>query len=214
MFSFLIAVSCSTATAQPFADEIAAFKKQDSISFPGTGKILFVGSSSFRMWKDVADYFPGYPIINCGFGGSTLPDVVRYANDIIFPYQPKQIVIYCGENDIATDSTVTDKTVFKRFKTLYHMIRKAFRVVPVVYISIKPSPSRWSMRSRMTEANRLIKNFLDNKKRHAQFVDVWSAMLGAESLPREDIFIEDRLHMNAKGYRIWKNIIEPYLLKK
>jgi lysophospholipase L1-like esterase len=110
------------ANAQPFANEIAAFKKQDSISFPPSHAILFVGSSSFRKWTDVQDYFPGYKIINRGFGGSTLPDVIRYADEIIFPYQPKQIVIYCGENDVASADSITGSIVFQRFKILFDQI--------------------------------------------------------------------------------------------
>src|ERR1700761_1934486 len=88
----------------PFWNEIAEFKHQDSVQRPPSGAILFVGSSSFRKWTNLQSYFPGYTIINRGFGGSTLPDVIRYANDIIFPYHPKEIVIYCGENDFAADS--------------------------------------------------------------------------------------------------------------
>ena len=107
----------------PFWADIQNFKKQDSVSFPSKNAILFIGSSSFTKWKDVQDYFPGYTIINRGFGGSTLLDQIRYANDIIFPYEPKQIVIYCGENDLASSDTVTAEMVVDRFKELYKMIR-------------------------------------------------------------------------------------------
>src|ERR1700733_12715300 len=127
---------------QPFETEIRAFKIADSLHKPPQNAILFVGSSSFTKWKDVQSYFPGYTIINRGFGGSTLPDVIRYANDVIFPYHPKQIVIYCGENDFAADSTLPAETVFERFKTLYEMIRAKMKTVPVDFISFKPSPSR------------------------------------------------------------------------
>jgi len=126
----------------PFYDDIQAFKKQDSIKPPQKHAILFVGSSSFTKWTDVQSYFPGYTILNRGFGGSTLTDVIRYANDIIFPYDPKEIVIYCGENDIAYSDTVSAETVFNRFQALYNMIRVKYKTIPVVYISIKPSPSR------------------------------------------------------------------------
>src|ERR1700712_77926 len=108
----------------PFYNDIQHFKKLDSTSFPPKNAILFVGSSSFTKWKDVQEYFPSYPIINRGFGGSTLPDVIRYANDVIFPYQPKQIVIYCGENDLASSDTITAQIVVDRFKTLFGMIRQ------------------------------------------------------------------------------------------
>lgn len=210
-----VMVAAATAQAQPYADEIKAFKKQDSISQPQRNSILFVGSSSFRMWKDVSNYFPGYTIINRGFGGSTLLDVIRYEKDIIFPYKPRQIVIYCGENDIAGDSSVTGKTVYKRFKKLFHDIRKQFPHVMITYISIKPSPSRWHLRDKMTDGNRRIQKFLARRRPSPppHFISVWEAMLGADGKPMPDIFIKDNLHMNVRGYAIWQKLIMPYLLK-
>ena len=199
--------------AQPYAKEIADFKKQDSLSFPESGQILFVGSSSFTLWKDVQQYFPQHPIINRGFGGSTLLDVTRYEADIIFPYKPKQIVIYCGENDIANDSTVTGAVVFERFKKLYDDIRLNLGKVPIVYVSMKPSPSRWHLRAKQTDGNERIRKFLRKKKRRAVFVDVWPGMLGADGKPREELYIADKLHMNAQGYIIWQKLLEPLLLK-
>jgi lysophospholipase L1-like esterase len=214
-FLFLLLLNMVAAQGQKPAywNDIQKFKQQDSIAFPGTGKILFVGSSSFTNWKDVQDYFPAYPIINRGFGGSSLPDVIRYEGDIIFPYKPKQVVIYCGENDIAGDTTVTGKIIFERFKQLYGDIRKNLLNVPIVYVSMKPSPSRWHMRNRTIEGNKLIEKFLKKKNRNGSFVNVWDAMIGPDRQPMPDIFIQDRLHMNAKGYAIWQKIIEPYLLK-
>lgn len=200
------------AQAQPFATDIALFKKQDSINFPPANGILFVGSSSFTKWTDVQTYFPGYPIINRGFGGSSLPDLIRYEKDIIFPYQPKQIVLYCGENDIAAADSVTAKMVLERFTTLFMDIRKQWPRIPLVFISIKPSPARWAMRDRMQEANRLIKKYL-RKKKHTIFVNVWDSMLGADGLPMTDIFIADRLHMNAQGYTIWQGLVGPVLVR-
>jgi lysophospholipase L1-like esterase len=179
---------------------------------PPQNAILFVGSSSFRKWKDVQSYFPGYKIINRGFGGSSLPDVIRYANDIIFPYHPKEIVIYCGENDFPGDSTVTPQIVFDRFKTLYEIIRAKLPTVPVVYVSIKPSPSRREYWPKMLEANRLIKNYISTQQ-HASFVDVFDLMLNENNQPKPEIFLNDSLHMNAKGYVIWKKAIQPYLIK-
>jgi lysophospholipase L1-like esterase len=197
-------------SAQPFAADIAAFKKQDSVSFPPKNAVLFVGSSSFTNWKNVQEYFPKHKIINRGFGGSSLTDVIRYANDIIFPYQPKQIVIYCGENDIAGDSTVTGKIVFERFKHLFMSIRNQLPNISLIYISMKPSPSRWQMKERMMEANDRIRKYLKRKK-NTKFISVWKNMLGPDGKPPENIFIEDKLHMNAKGYAIWQKLIEPYL---
>lgn len=201
-----------TVEAQPFANEIAAFKKQDSTNMPPKDAILFVGSSSFRMWTNMQNDFQDFAIINRGFGGSALPDVIRYADHIIFPYLSKQIVIYCGENDIASSDTVTGIMVRDRFKTLFELIRKKMPDVPVVFISIKPSPSRWVMKDRMIEANELIRKYLKKQKR-TKYISVWKAMLGEDGNPMPDIFIGDNLHMNAKGYAIWQKLIEPHLLK-
>jgi lysophospholipase L1-like esterase len=209
---YLLFTFC-VANAQPFAEDIAAFKKQDSLSFPPKNAILFVGSSSFTNWKDVQDYFPKHTIINRGFGGSSLTDVIRYEKEIIFPYQPKQIVIYCGENDIAGDSTVTGKIVFERFKQLYTDIRTIVGNVPIIYISMKPSPSRWHLKEKMMKGNLLIEKFLRSKKRNAVFVDVWKAMLGVDKKPMKNLFLEDMLHMNKEGYAIWKKLIKPHLIK-
>jgi len=211
-FAILFLGTVIISNAQPFASDIAAFKKLDAVAMPPKNAILFVGSSSFTKWKDVQDYFPKHVILNRGFGGSTLPDVIRYEKDIIFPYQPKQIVIYCGENDVASSDTVTATMVLERFKQLFTDIRQQYPKVPVAFISLKPCPSRWQMRDRMMESNRLIKKYLKHQK-HTSFINVWNSMLAADGKPIPGIFIEDNLHMNTKGYAIWQKIIEPYLVK-
>jgi len=196
----------------PFWKEIQAFKKQDSLHFPPSNAILFVGSSSFNYWKDVQDYFPGYTIINRGFGGSSLPHVITYANDIIFPYHPRQVVIYCGENDLNASDTVTAQVVFSRFSTLFNMIRKKLPKAPIVFVSIKPSPSRARLMPEMVKSNDLIKAFLA-KQRNTAFVDVYHSMLNADGTPRKELFGPDMLHMNKQGYAIWQKAIQPHLLK-
>ena len=195
-----------------FWNDIQQFRKLDSVQHPPSHAILFVGSSSFTKWTDVQNYFPGYTIINRGFGGSTLSDVLRYEEDVIFKYDPKQIVIYCGENDIASSDTVTAAAVANRFKTLFSEIRAVYPNVPIVYISMKPSPSRWQLKGKFIQANNLIENFL-KKQNNAKFVSVWKAMLGPNGKPRQELFIEDNLHMNAKGYAIWQKLIQPQLIK-
>ncbi len=200
-----------TVATPPFWNDIQNFKKQDSVSFPPKNAILLIGSSSFTKWTDVQGYFPGYTIINRGFGGSTLLDEIRYVNDIVFPYQPKQIIIYCGENDLASSDTVTAPMVLDRFKQLFQMIRDKTEA-PIAYISMKPSPSRRHLFPKMREGNQLIKDFLATQKNTA-FIDVHQKMLGPIGEPISEIFLDDSLHMNAKGYAIWKKEIEPYLIK-
>ena len=196
---------------QPFWNDIQNFKKQDSVSFPPKNAILLIGSSSFTKWTDVQDYFPGYTIINRGFGGSTLLDEIRYVNDIVFPYQPKQIIIYCGENDLASSDTVTASMVLDRFKQLFQMIRDRSEA-PIAYISMKPSPSRRHLFPKMREGNQLIKDFLATQKNTA-FIDVHQKMLDLTGEPLPEIFLDDSLHMNAKGYAIWKKEMEHYMQK-
>ena len=198
--------------AQPFADEIQTFKKQDSIHFPPASANLFVGSSSLRLWKNIESDFQGYKVINRGFGGSSLPDVIRYADDIIFHYNPKQVLIYCGENDFAASDTVSVATVVNRFEQLFYMIREHWPSIPVVFISIKPSPSRARLIPKMAQANKMIRSFLSHQKQ-AKFIDVYSLMVTKAGKPREELFGPDMLHMNASGYAIWKKALKPVLKK-
>ncbi|MEO6316051.1 MAG: GDSL-type esterase/lipase family protein [Chitinophagaceae bacterium] len=209
---FVLAFTGSYAQDMPFYKEIQAFKQKDAAAMPPKNAILFTGSSSFTKWTDVQDYFPGYPIINRGFGGSSLPDVIRYANDVIFPYQPKQVVIYCGENDLAASDTVTAETVVQRVKTLVGMIRSKLGDTPVLFVSLKPSPSRSRLFPKMQAANAAIKTFLGADK-HAVFADVYTKMLDKDGEPMKDIFLADSLHMNAKGYAIWQKVLAPLLIK-
>ena len=212
LFIPCIIFSVAQVFAQPFSDEIRDFKKQDSLNPPPTGAILFVGSSSFRKWTDVSSYFPGYTIINRGFGGSTLPDVTLYIDDIILPYHPKQVVIYCGDNDLASSDAITADSVLGRFKVLFDGIRTKLPGENIVFVSIKPSPSRARLKEKMKKANLLIQTYL-SLYTHTAFVDVYHKMLNPDGTIMSDLFLEDNLHMNAKGYAIWQKAIAPYLSK-
>lgn len=211
----ILTISClnlfSQKEKQPFYDEIRVFKTQDSLNQPPPNSVLFVGSSSFRLWSNLQDDFKGYQVINRGFGGSSLPDVIRYTDDIIIPYQPKQIVIYAGENDIASD-TVDSKMVAERFKTLFNLIRQKLPAVPIVFVSMKPSPSREKYMPVIKQANQIIKNFLWQQG-NSIYVDVYSRMLDGNGKPRPELFREDMLHMKPEGYKIWQESLQPYLLK-
>lgn len=208
----LVTSSCSQETKKkPFYDQIQAFKAQDKRQPPPQNAIVFVGSSSFAMWRDVQSYFPGYTIINRGFGGSGLKDAIEYEDDVITPYKPKQVVIYSGENDIAT-GTVSAEEAFQRFKTLFMMIRKDLPEASIAYVSMKPSPSREKFMPLLKEANQKIKDFL-SKHKSTSYVDVYGPMLDSTGRPKADIFRDDSLHMNARGYAIWKEAITPHLMR-
>lgn len=209
---FLFTTSGWSQEKIPYWNEVQALKKKDSIQFPVANQVLLIGSSSFTMWKDVQNYFPKHKMLNRAFGGSSLVDLIRFRYDVIYPYQPKQIVMYCGENDFASSDTVTVETVLQRFKTLYGLIRARFATTPLLYVSMKPSPSRVHLMKKFEEANNQIAMFLKADKK-AAYADVFSKMLQADGTPMTDIFLGDNLHMNAKGYAIWKKVLEKLLLK-
>lgn len=219
MKKILIIFSCVVASVfsfaqkpdYPFWNDIQKFKVQDSIAPPPAHPILFIGSSSFTLWKDVQDYFPGYTLLNRGFGGSALTQLIFYFHDLVPPYQPKQIVIYCGENDLANDAVPAD-SVTNRFKRLYQLIRVYNKKVPIAYISMKPSPSREKYLPKFEAANHDIKKFIQ-KKRHTRYINVFDAMLLPSGKPNKELFLSDQLHMNRDGYLIWQKIIRPYLKK-
>lgn len=209
--AFGIGQTNTTLYAQPFKQELLQFQKSDSIVMPPKGQIVFAGSSSFTKWKDVAMYFPGYPIINRGFGGATLMDLIYYVDEAIIKYHPSQVFIYCGENDMADVDTVSPATVLLRFKTLHTiLLKKLPRATKIVFVSLKPSVARWYLESKFIEANKLIEGYINTQK-NIQYLDVHTAMLDENKEVLKDIFIADQLHMNPKGYLIWQKQFASFL---
>lgn len=193
-----------------FWQDIQNFKKLDLENPPAKNAILLVGSSSFTKWTDVANYFPDKTIINRGFGGSRLTDLNDYAEDLLNPYQPKQIIIYCGENDFADNDKLKADVVVERFKTFYKKIRAKFPKIEVDYISIKYSPSREKIWPQMKEANKKISDFM-KKQPNADFIDITKVMQDENGNVRKDLFVEDMLHMTPEGYRLWTSVMNPYM---
>lgn len=193
-----------------FWQDIQNFKKLDLENPPAKNAILLVGSSSFTKWTDVANYFPDKTIINRGFGGSRLTDLNDYAEDLLNPYQPKQIIIYCGENDFADNDKLKADVVVERFKAFYKKIRTKFPKIEVDYISIKYSPSREKLWPQMKEANKKISDFM-KKQPNAAFIDITKVMQDTNGNVRKDLFVEDMLHMTPEGYRLWTSVMNPYM---
>jgi lysophospholipase L1-like esterase len=209
--AFGIGQTNTTLYGQPFKQELLQFQKSDSIVMPPKGQIVFAGSSSFTKWKDVAMYFPGYPIINRGFGGATLIDLIYYVDEAIIKYQPSQVFIYCGENDMADVDTVSPATVLLRFKTLHTiLLKKLPRATKIIFVSLKPSVARWHLETKFIEANKLIEGYIATQK-NMQYLDVHTAMLDEKKEVLKDIFIADKLHMNPKGYLIWQKQFASFL---
>jgi len=195
-----------------FWDDVQVIKQYDKLYAPPAHPILFIGSSSIRKWEDMERTFADFVVMNRGIGGAVVNDIIYYTNDIVFPYQPRQIVIYVGENDIVDDATAAD-SIFVRTKQLLQIIRLKLPEVPIVYISIKPSPSREKYIGKAIAANTLICNYIQTEK-NIRFIDIFHPMLNAEGKPMPELFQKDMLHMNLKGYAIWRKAIKPLLLRK
>jgi hypothetical protein len=214
IFFFILGVVISARmyaqTGFPFAGEIRAFKHQDSLSFPPKNGILFIGSSSIRLWSDLETRFAGKPIIKRGVGGCQLWQLVDYYTPyILFPYHPRKIFIYAGENDIAAGKTGV--FVFEEFQKLYEMIKGQLPDERIYYMSIKPSPSRVKYFAEVAKANALIKNYLANKT-NSTFIDLGTVLLKVNSTtPDSSLFRADYLHLNSKGYDRWQRVLEPYV---
>ena len=185
-----------------FEKDIQAFLDQDQNSKPCPGGTLFIGSSSIRKW-DLERYFPGVTALNRGFGGSHLSDCSYYADKILFPYQPSRIVIYAGDNDIGSGKSVDQ--VLGDFEVLFKRIRHELPDAEVYFIAIKPSVNRWKQWREMDQANQKIREELGkHESGRYRFVDIATPMLDSEdgSISRK-WFIEDGLHLNEDGYKLW-----------
>ncbi|HEX7087523.1 MAG TPA: SGNH/GDSL hydrolase family protein [Vicinamibacterales bacterium] len=188
--------------------DIRAFEEADRTSPPPRGGTLFIGSSSIRLWKTLASDFPDRPVINRGFGGSQLSDAVHFFDRIVLPYRPRQIVLYAGSNDIAAGEP--PEQVAADFREFVARVRRALPGTPVAFIAIAPNEARWSLMSKFTTANELVRQFT-MADATLSFIDVVPHMLGADGRPKPELYVDDRLHMNANGYELWTRIVRPYL---
>ncbi|WP_442587622.1 GDSL-type esterase/lipase family protein [Pedobacter sp. AW31-3R] len=204
---------CQSVVAQEkprFWDDVQAIKAYDMIYTPPANPILFIGSSSIRLWVDFNKTFKDYTVLNRGIGGAFISDTDRYLDDLVLPYHPKQLVIYVGENDLG--NAQDGDAVFEGFKTLYTHLRAKLPDIPMIYLSIKGSPSRTPQFAKGIRANQLTKAFLKDQK-NIKYIEVAEPILDAKGKMQPELFKEDCLHMNASGYQIWNKLLMPELLK-
>jgi lysophospholipase L1-like esterase len=186
---------------------IAAFEAGDKLAPPPKDSVVFIGSSSIRLW-DLKQSFPDLVALNRGFGGSQMSDAVKYARRIVTPYKPRLIVLYEGDNDLNAGKLPTQ--VASDFDEFLKIVRAELPITPLVVIGMKPSPSRWKLIEQQREANRLLAERCSQDGR-ARFLDVERPMLGSDGQPKPDIFRADKLHLNDEGYKIWNELLRPLL---
>ncbi len=191
-----------------WAEAISEIEQRRESSSTQTGGLLFVGSSSIRLWK-LEESFPDIQTLNCGFGGSQLSDSIHYFERIVTPPLPKGIILYAGDNDIAAGKSAG--TVAQDFATFHEKARSQLPAETQLYfISIKPSIERWKLSDEMKKANDAIQKYAELHP-NVHFVDIWAPMLDSEGKPLPKLFAEDGLHLNAEGYQVWTKELKACL---
>ncbi len=190
-----------------FADDIAAFEAWDQKNATPPQPVLFVGSSSIVGWPTAAR-FPTLPVINRGFGGSHISDVLHYFDRVVQPYAPRALVFYAGDNDIAGNKSAAQ--VLADYQTFTERVHAQYPQTDIFFIPIKPSLSRWDMWPEMAKANQMIAAYsAEHPLLH--YIDTATPMLGDDQTPDPTLFVEDGLHLNPTGYDLWTKIVQPYL---
>ena len=193
-----------------FIDEINEFKRLDNESFPGKGKILFTGSSSIRFWDSLKEDMEPLEVLNRGFGGAQISHVIHHFDEIIKPYNPQAIVFFCGTNDLAALKT-PDETVHD-FKKFLSLVKNEFGNIKVYVIGIKPTVDRLYLDEEERVFNSSI-NQLANDNAYLEYVNVWDSMLNKDGGRMPELYIDDGLHMNENGYKVWTKLVREILLK-
>ena len=196
------------------AREINAFQEADQKQMPPAGAVLFMGSSSIRLWTTLAQDFPEIPVINRGFGGSFIHESTRYADRIAIPYKPKMIVLCAGTNDLAYGNE-NPQQVFQDYKDFVAKIHGALPDTRIIFLAINPTVARWKQEPQNLEVNYLIEAFSvenNSKTEKLSFIDPHAQLLTADGHPQPGLLRADGLHFNAEGYKVWTALIKPRIL--
>jgi lysophospholipase L1-like esterase len=191
--------------------DIQAFEAADKKTPPPQDAVLFVGASGIKLWTSLEKDFPNHRVINRGFGGSQIADVTYFADRIVVPYKPRLIVLQSGGNDI--NAGKTPEQVADDFRAFVVKVRTALPETRIVYFSMQPAPARWSQADKQKRGNQLIKDFIASQKNMAH-LNAWDAFVGPDGMPREELFVADKLHHNAEGYKVRAELVRPYLDEK
>ncbi len=190
-----------------FQLEIEALEREAAAPLPERG-VLFYGSSSIRLWSTLAVDFPSCPVMNCGFGGANLDEMIACVGRLVAPLRPSTMVIYGGDNDL--DAGKSPERVFSDFMRLLRHIREALPDTRQLVLSIKPCPARQPLLSRICTVNTLLREFI-KREPQIRFVDVFHEMMGPNGLLDPALYIDDGLHLNANGYAVWRKALQPLL---
>jgi lysophospholipase L1-like esterase len=190
--------------------EISAYERSDATNPPAPGSFVFIGSSTIRLWKTLAQDFPGQPVVNRGFGGSEILDSTHFAPRILFPYAPRKVFFRAGGNDLWAGRSV--ENVFADFKEFAETTHAKLPDAKIYYIAWNPTVARWKQRDKEKQLNALIAGYLADKP-YLQYIETYDLPLGADGLPRKELFVGDGLHFSAAGYKLLADRVRPFVLQ-
>ncbi len=209
-FFFLLLFVVPNGIAQDplrFEDEVSKLMSMNDV--PGGEKVyLFTGSSSIKFWKTLSTDFPNDPVLNRGFGGSQMSDLLYYRDSLIFKYSPDKVFIYEGDNDIALGKTTLE--IMSDTKLLARHIRERLPDTDIYFIAAKPSVARWAFQKEYVAFNQALSLWCGTDEK-ITFIDIWQPMCNEDGTVKSHIFSGDNLHMNAQGYAIWAEVMRPYI---
>lgn len=205
------AALAQAANAERFEAQVLAYEAEDKANPPPAGAILFIGDSQFFRWKTIHEDLAGYTIINRGIDSFQIPDLIRYADRLVTPYRPRLIVMHVGGNDVHHGRQSAEQ-ILVAFQSFVRKVRAVYPAVPIIFSSLTPGPGRWDEAAQRVEVNRVIREYIETQP-DLKFVDLWSAMLTPDGKPREDLWVEDRVHPNHAGYLVRVKLTRPLLGK-
>lgn len=204
---FFIGITAGFAQQYPFEDEVRKLSNRlDSLGWKPGGTVV-TGSSTIKMWRSLPEISSGEEVLNTGFGGSKAADLERYLFPLVLKYDPKQVFVYEGDNDLWADvAAVEILNSLKQIVTRIHLVDPG---TEIILIGAKPSPSRWEKKESYLSFNQLLKDYCD-KTEQVSYLDTWKALTDAQGNPRPELYIQDQLHLNSEGYLIWNGIFKSY----
>ena len=212
LFLLLFCNGLFAQTQLPFEAEIQAFERLDSLEKPGKGQILLYGSSTMRLWTTFKTDLGGYKVVNRGFGGSQMSDAIYYFDRVVMPLEPSWILLYEGDNDLSNGQKSPER-VFADYQMFMKLVRQKLPNTKVAVYTLRPSLAREHLMPKQRQLNGLFKKYARKHRKRAAFIDAYTLLLTSEGKPNGDYLVQDKLHLNDKGYRVWTQVTRNFLKK-
>ena len=188
--------------------EISAYERTDATNPPPKNGIEFIGSSVIARWKTLKQDFPDQPVFDRGFGGSWIEDSTHFANRVIFPYAPRKIFFRAGGNDLWDGRS--PEQVFADYQEFTSLVHSNLPNTEIYFIGWNATPSRWKQHEKEQALNGMVKNFVQDKP-YLKYIENYDIAFGPDGKLRDELFVADKLHFNAAGYKLLTDRLKPYV---